>query len=678
MRAMFDTREHTRERAQMPIAQYQQETVGEQCVDTVSGAPIFGVPKREQSRFFRENKYEQLHDALCSGKLETLNLGLAVLGAKEFLTAISENDWRSFVTAGKNGHVEAVTLVLSTLREQDTYWQRFRGKKHPEKKKSVQDLVAMTLENDGLVQIVKAKQLEVVQAILSFAPDEKWQAGLIRGRPGVFGEPGSYEAFHASAANGDVKMCKVLAAYLQVAGCIDDALKGGVLGKQDEGARYKGLKKALSVDSSDVVKTLLNFASEELRDELKRRFVPSFVYSELSGRIVFSERFITYSVTGTALRNLLAHEDAFSSAECLSDIFTTERRGYIENLVAGKRLDLIQALADTDDNRLWAAIFRKFPVDFKELYSNIAKKTPYNREQILGHRDLNIHYNSGQARWIAVTGAQAPDGLKAESPFKFQKKATREAFAILEQRLKEYASVLPDYRRSAFSLAVIFQNTERAEKYVDKWLEKAEDDLDIKQTLHVTIPQHGVWTPHIWAERLLRFGPGELRHVKQADVLEDYFSTRESIEGLSTFELNAYVAREYYQTDEHPAWAMEAFEHGLDDEIFETGCEVLDDVKSAHALPFVRIDGAKLPAPYRNPNYELVQLAPEDPRNLMIGYHVNCCNHIAGGETADIAKAHVTDENVACYVIQRKATKHSPPTVVAKVSAAYTHAGDVL
>lgn len=210
----------------------------------------------------------------------------------------------------------------------------------------------------------------------------------------------------------------------------------------------------------------------------------------------------------------------------------------------------------------------------------------------------------------------------------------------------------------AYKLAVIFNNIGQATNYLEKWVPRVQGS---KQPVHdvmlMPLPEADDYDTQAWANAALHYGPQVMQFFGNAVGVERQLKSQGfvGVDAATPKQIEqAAKCQEYTNFQKNPAWGKLCAECGVSNRVFELGLTILAHVKANNYTPNIGvIDGATI----GHPGYYMKRLDADDPRNLLIGKMVDCCNHIDGGSTAQMAKAHVLSPDGACYVIFKEVIK---------------------
>jgi hypothetical protein len=159
------------------------------------------------------------------------------------------------------------------------------------------------------------------------------------------------------------------------------------------------------------------------------------------------------------------------------------------------------------------------------------------------------------------------------------------------------------------------------------------------------VPQQPGWAISSWGDACLKHGikmAKFVKHAKEGDVVPV------SIAGA----VEKYATLMYPGADQHPETAKVCTRLGLDEETFHAVVEAskaVDAAKSGVNVPLVEVDGAR----FGLPGYVWHAAKTGDPRVLLAGVLVNCCQHIAGA-AAEAALHSATSPNGRCYFLEKE------------------------
>jgi len=222
----------------------------------------------------------------------------------------------------------------------------------------------------------------------------------------------------------------------------------------------------------------------------------------------------------------------------------------------------------------------------------------------------------------------------------------------------------------AYKLAVLFSESGAALKYLKKWTDPKRinnSHQPVHDALLFTLPQtNEKYDSTAWSKLATEQGPVALEYFGNAEEIEHALAKLNKIATESnhpTIDLaharpkdlqKAASMLEYRRSGEHPEWANLCASFGVSQHVFEKGLSILKHVKTEDKTPDIGIiNGADI----GKPGYYMRKLAPADPKALLIGKMVQCCNHIDDGHTEDMAIAQVASPDAACYVMFKEEQK---------------------
>lgn len=224
----------------------------------------------------------------------------------------------------------------------------------------------------------------------------------------------------------------------------------------------------------------------------------------------------------------------------------------------------------------------------------------------------------------------------------------------------------------AYKLAVLFSKLGAALNYLEKWTDSKRTDS--RQPVHDILlfnlpPKDTFYDRRAWEKLATEHGQAALKYFGNAPKIEDALQKLAEAAtkvGHTPIELararpkdleKAASTLSYDRFMENPEWASLCATLSVDDRVFEHGLELLKRVKKEDKTPNIGIiEGSAV----GRPGYYMRKLAANDPRNLLIGKMVGCCNHIDHGATSDMAETHVLSPDAACYVIFKEEEKGKP------------------
>ena len=279
-----------------------------------------------------------------------------------------------------------------------------------------------------------------------------------------------------------------------------------------------------------------------------------------------------------------------------------------------RQADVVEALLQLVSEPVRAAALQALP-QWAQLLAGEAKP-----------RQLFMHDATGNYRWRAITGADAPHPLLANfSPYKFRPQLYQSILPAitLAATAERKAEAAPIY---AYKLATLFKTEEEVDKYLSRYI--AEWGQDSQQPLHdaclFELPKHGQWKSNYWKDMMLRLGPAARPALLAAPRLEQTIG----IENLpdDPVEMLTYLgAKSYTRWKEDLTLAQLAAMNGLDDENFGRLLDIhKKHLKTADFMPDVTIDGNAI----GHPGFTMKRLAPDDARGYFLGLVSNSCQSV--------------------------------------------------
>lgn len=267
--------------------------------------------------------------------------------------------------------------------------------------------------------------------------------------------------------------------------------------------------------------------------------------------------------------------------------------------------------------------------------------------------DLVQQIYSGRHRWMAMTGAEAPDDVLTDySPYRFKEKLYQEVLEFT--RVAGAAEHDGDYKINAYKLSVLFASMEEIENYLRMFASKWGNDS--RKIVHdaclFQLPDDGLWDPRLWKTLVQKYGPDAYGTLRRAAEIEGFIDRKHFPQTLD--EVNAVVAlKSYRRAKENPELAELCTKYSRTEADFN---KVLDwykaNRKTQDHMPDVTIDGETI----GHPDYYLTRLAPDDLIGFFLGEKniTNCCQRI--GDNGEAAALDGMSSPYSCFYVVRQKT----------------------
>gem|GEM_PF-1430247 len=212
----------------------------------------------------------------------------------------------------------------------------------------------------------------------------------------------------------------------------------------------------------------------------------------------------------------------------------------------------------------------------------------------------------------------------------------------------------------AYQASSLFGSKERVLEYLERWGEA--NELPLSTLIYtIEIPNTGRPDLKAWGDAVLRCGPKMEKLLKFADKIKRPLQNKTGRHWSfpETRDLGALHA--YKKAKESPELARLCFSYGWSEKHFNKALKTeaeykerygrTDFPKSKASIPNFRIDGKT----FDKPGYQFKKLKDGDPRGLVLGEAVDCCQHLASNG-APCAKHGYLSENAGFYVVEKKET----------------------
>jgi hypothetical protein len=218
-------------------------------------------------------------------------------------------------------------------------------------------------------------------------------------------------------------------------------------------------------------------------------------------------------------------------------------------------------------------------------------------------------------------------------------------------------------QEAACKLALLFETPDTALEFLRRRVEeKKKSKQPVHDALMISVPAGNEWHPKAWGKLLMAQGSGALDYLSLAPEIEKQIEISNnqlqgqrqfSVEKLKVKELERLSAEiEYPDSELDPEWTStcQKMKPHVSRNGYLRGLDARKNIAKEDHIPDIGIiDGAA----FGFPGYYMAKVPKNDPRLLVMGMLVDCCNHV-DGETADMAVAAVTDPDGGCYALFKK------------------------
>jgi hypothetical protein len=344
------------------------------------------------------------------------------------------------------------------------------------------------------------------------------------------------------------------------------------------------------------------------------------------------------------------------------------------------------ARADSSETRRRLAAFRVAGVRFTagdcETYNRQLPSTQYLNPEVIseiyrfegaGERltpllaDARVQRHAKvNGEWNKRLGIEPPSGLSGRSCYGFKPAVFQWTLDQLTMEAMGGPSAhgngcaLPSEESSsggesarnlyAYNLSCLFGTSDRIQRYVDKKVVKRNGNTlnPYNEAAQMTLPKTPGWSISSWGDAILREGPSLATFLRYAQKGEPAPATAAAA-------AIAFAPKAYHRATEDPSLAALCLSLGLDEDDFDDMLEASSKIRPKRAsemVPNVKVPGES----FGLPGYLWHRAEPGDPRILLAGRLVRCCQHIHGaGHAAALHSA--KSPNGGCYFLEKAETK---------------------
>jgi hypothetical protein len=248
--------------------------------------------------------------------------------------------------------------------------------------------------------------------------------------------------------------------------------------------------------------------------------------------------------------------------------------------------------------------------------------------------------------WRRRLGMEPPFGLYGRSCYGVRPATFSYALDGLQSEnpdLSKDAEVAKN--RYALGLATLFGTPDRLHRYLNThFLSKDEHPNRLNAAAQFELPDRPGWPLSQWGDAALRFGPSMAKFVRFA--VKDEAPAPSLAAARSTYCTRMFAGGEREPEVARVCLALELTQHDFD-AISAAQAQVKSEV-AGKQIPLLDIDGAE----FDMPGYRWKKAPPGDPRILVAGHLVDCCQHITGAARA-AALHSATSDRGACYFLEK-------------------------
>jgi hypothetical protein len=247
---------------------------------------------------------------------------------------------------------------------------------------------------------------------------------------------------------------------------------------------------------------------------------------------------------------------------------------------------------------------------------------------------------AANAGWLQRMGNPPPVGLYGRTCYGVRAKTLSHSLEALttENPATDFSAKLAQ-TQYAYNLTCLFGTPDRISRYVSSV------GGSCSRAAQFEVPLEPGWAQAAWGDAALKHGPKMARFVR--------FAQKDIAPPVS---LNAarkeFAGRAYVGGEDSPEIARLCLELDLTQSDFDRVCEANRKVEKATAsaeVPAVVVDGDK----FGLPGYLWHRAEVGDPRILVAGHLVNCCQHVSG-QAADATLHSATSPHGACFFLEKK------------------------
>jgi hypothetical protein len=266
--------------------------------------------------------------------------------------------------------------------------------------------------------------------------------------------------------------------------------------------------------------------------------------------------------------------------------------------------------------------------------------------------------------WTRRVGSPRAPGLAGRSSYGFKPKVYEEVLAAFNGPSTETRDENTDIASAAraYNLTCLFGSKDRIDRYVEKWdappseMERDPGEEYSRVAATCVMPWAPGWPIPQWGDAILRHGPHMMRFVRYAEPKEAPPPTVAAAK-------ERYPQGLFPGSAECPKLAALCDDLVLDNNAFLAAKEAwlkIDPTTAGANIPDISVKGDR----FGLPGYVWRTANPKDPRVLLAGKIVNCCQHTTG-HAAEAAIHSAQSPNGRCFFLEKEAKGSGAPSLVA-------------